>query len=370
METKKSRYDDYYKARKAIKDLVKKDLVGPVLEDEVIIEAPMQYYAMGKLYPKTQEQDILDMSRGTGAESELESYDASLASTNMRNPSSMGITCTLKKEISQITVSVAFAMYEPMNVIEVQEKEISVERWKDDIDDKTTFWVRKAFNYNVTMEMDGVQEVEILPEIMIRGYVHKVCKDGERIFTLVLINGRETGNDNNTINANMLFQPYIKITSSEDNRKIFTSTIRQVEIKEDFELLEMDMLYNDYKCYGQGHGCSVNWGNKSGIETEEPSYIESTFIPEYNLKQMKAAQIEDLPVLSMDYIVTGDAKVVIKELKRFVQKYKEWILLEENKVNEVEKRLKECAEDHIEKCKFAYNRIDYSIDILKVFSVK
>lgn len=365
MATEKNKYDEYYKARAVIKDLVKKDLYGPVIEDEVIIEAPKQYYAMGKLYPKTQEQDILDMSRGTGTESELENYDTSLASTNMRNPSSMGITCTLKKDILSVAVSISFAMYEPMNSTEIQERQIDVERWKADIDDNTIFWHRIPYTFEVTMKMGEVQEIELLPQIMVRGYVHKICKEGERIFTVVLINGRETGNDQNVINTNMLFQPYIKITSAGGNEKIFTSTIRQVEIKEDFELLEMDMLYHDYKCYGQGHGCSVNWGNETNVEIEEPCYIESTFIPEYNLKQMKAAQIENLSVLSMDYIITEKSEDVVAGLQSFARKYAEWIKTEEIKSNEVEERLKECAEDHITKCKHAYERINNSINILK-----
>ena len=120
-----------------------------------------------------------------------------------------------------------------------------------------------------------------------------------KIFSLVLINGRETGNDRTAINANMIFQPHIRISSANEEKKIFTSTIRQVEIKEDIELLEMDMLYSQYKCYGQGHGCSVNWGNEGEIETEEPEFVESSFIPEYNLKQMKAAQKSQYLALSL-----------------------------------------------------------------------
>lgn len=361
----KGKYDEFYKARNIVKGIIKKDLFGPVMDDEILIELPMQYYAMGKLYPKSQEQDILDMSRGTGAESELESYDASLASTNMRDPSSMGITCTLKPSVKKINIEVDFAMYESMNKTEVDEQGKNVDRWKADINDETIFWSRKSFSYEHEMEINGVQEIELLPQIFIRGYVHKICKDGEKIFTLVLINGRETGNDRNTICSNMIFQPHMKMMGGESKKNIFTSTIRQVEIKEDYELLEMDMIYSDYKCYGQGHGCSVNWGNKDGVETIEPEYVESTFIPEYNLKQMKAAQIDNLPVLSMEYIVNGKEKEVIRELFEFAEKYKKWILKETKKVDEVEKRLKECAQDHIEKCNTAYERIVNSIKELE-----
>jgi hypothetical protein len=365
MGIEKNKFEQYYKAREIIKDIVRKDLFGPVLEDEVIIELPAQYYAMGKLYPKEQEQDILDMARSTGIDSDLESYDASLASTNIRNPSSMGITCTLKKDVSNINVSVDFGMYESMNFQEVQEKEINVERWSKDIKEDTMFWSRRSFSFNHNFELGDLQEVELLPAIILRGYVHKICRDGERIFTLVLINGRETGNDRTVINANMIFQPHIRISSANEEKKIFTSTIRQVEIKEDFELLEMDMLYSQYKCYGQGHGCSVNWGNEGEKETEEPEFVESSFIPEYNLKQMKAVQIDDLPVLSMEYIISIDASKVITELSYFVKKYKLWIDDEKIKVVTVEDRLRECAEEHIDNCHFAYNRIKNAVKVLE-----
>jgi len=365
MEKTKNRFEEYYKARNVIKEIVEKDLFGPVLDDEVIIELPMQYYAIGKLYPKTHEQDILDMARGTGVDNGLDSYDSSLASTNMRNPSSMGITCTLKKGVTKINVTVKFGMYEPLNAMEIKERGINISRWELDVNEKTTYWVRKAFDFEVNLELNNLQEIEILPNVIIRGYVHKVCKDGEQIFTLVLINTRESGNDSNDINSKIIFQPQVRITSSGKEKCIFTSTIRQVEIKEDFELLEMDMLYSKYRCYGQGHGCSVNWGNESENETAEPEFVESTFIPEYNLKQMKAAEIDKMPVLSMEYIVNADGQEVINNLNNFVETYKIWINNEEERIPEVGKRLKECAKDHIEKCKKAYSRIKNSIEILE-----
>lgn len=360
----KNKYEDYYKARTIIKDIVKKDLFGPVLEDETIIEFPSIYYAMGKLYPKTQEQEIIDISRTSGVDSEIDSYDTSLASTNMRNPSSMGITCTLKKDVQVIGVEVSFGMYEPFNSDEIIKHKIDVKRWKEDINEDTIFWKRKQYAFEIKYELDKLVETEVLPQIKIRGYIHKVCKDGERIFTLVLINERESGNDWTELNSNMLFQPHLRILGT-NGEKIFTSTIRQVEIKEEYELLEMDMLYNQYKCYGQGHGCSVNWANAEGNETMEPDFVESTFIPEYNLRQMKAVQIENLPVLSMQYIIKEDAEHVIEELKRFVALYMEWILNQEKEIVSVESRLKECATNNIEKCKNTYKRIKASIDLLE-----
>ncbi len=46
-----SNFDEYYRAREEIRNIVKMDLIGPVFENEVLVEAPTQYYIMGKLYP-------------------------------------------------------------------------------------------------------------------------------------------------------------------------------------------------------------------------------------------------------------------------------------------------------------------------------
>jgi hypothetical protein len=48
-------YEDYYKAREEIIDIVSMDLIGPVKEDEILVEGPTQYYVMGKLYPRVEE---------------------------------------------------------------------------------------------------------------------------------------------------------------------------------------------------------------------------------------------------------------------------------------------------------------------------
>ena len=44
-------YREYYKARTALTNLISKDLLGPVTDNEILIEMPTQYYVMGKLYP-------------------------------------------------------------------------------------------------------------------------------------------------------------------------------------------------------------------------------------------------------------------------------------------------------------------------------
>jgi hypothetical protein len=209
-----NKYKGFYEARNIIKDLTQKDLVGPVLDDEVLVEWPAQYYAMGKLYPLSEEQEIIDMSRSTAIESDLETYDASLASTNMRNPSSMGITCTLKKDVSRINVKLDFGTYRSLDKKGIEDEKIDVERWKEDIKDDTVFWVREGHSFTVELKLDSLQEIEVIPNVILRGYVHKECRDGEKIVTIVLINNQKAGNDRVESNSKMIFQPHISIYGS------------------------------------------------------------------------------------------------------------------------------------------------------------
>lgn len=348
MAEKNRKYDEFYKAREFIADIIKKDLLGPVLEDENINEPPMLYYTTGKIYPKEQDSEILEMSSTSAMESDLDAYDTSLALTNMRNPRSMGITCTLKPSVETVRVCTNFAMYEPC---------------KDDSTDKTISWKRHPYEFEMLINVSDFKESELLPGIFLKGYVQKVCRGGEIIFTLALINNREQSKD---ISKDMLFQPNIHISSADEaNKKIFTSVMRQVEIKEEQELIEMDMLYSEYRCYGQGHGCSVTWGNEGNIETEEPDFVRSTFIPEYELKQMKAAKITDLPVLGMKYIIDKEPKEVINGLSAFAERYKKWIEEKLKDAGNTDERHKECASENIKKCRMSYERIKKSIELLK-----
>lgn len=353
------KYNEYYKARNIIKDIIEKDLVGPIFDDEVIIEIPEQYYSMGKLYPQSDEINIIEESGS--------SLEMNLASTNMKKPSSMGITCTLKKNIKKVNVNIEFGIYEPLSVKEIEDRNIKLEKWKDDVNEKTIYWLRNDYKFSLEMGIEENAKLELIHGISINGFLHKVCGNGEKIFTLVLINEQHCKKENKYTSEKMIFQPHIKISAVEKtNKNIFTSTLRQVEIKEDAELLEMDMLYSDYKCYGQGHGCSVNWGNSEHIEVNEPEYVESKFISEYRLRQMKATQIDDLPILEMKYIFKEKPLNVIKQLYDFAESYNKWIIDIEKKSSEVEARMYECAKNNIKKCKEAHRRIVNSIKLLEV----
>ena len=84
-----SDYQQFYKARNLITEILEKDFIGPVKENECLIELPLHYYIMGILFPKKNTTEALDIARNPVLENDMETYDASVSLSNQNNPSSM-----------------------------------------------------------------------------------------------------------------------------------------------------------------------------------------------------------------------------------------------------------------------------------------
>lgn len=358
-------FDEFYSARSVITDLMHQDLIGPRAKDEVISEPPIQYYIMGKLYPPSSGNlTSIDESRNASLESESDRYDASLASANMRNPSSIGITCTLKAGVKKVRVDVSFAIYEPIKD-EHNEESLNIRDDKSN-NRKEYVWKRRAFHKSYLEDTTDFVEIpaNILPEVTLKGFFHNAYGSNEKIFTAVLMNESSCGQDYTDINKKTLFQAHIRISAENQADSIFTTVMRQVDLKENPELIEMDMLYDRYRFYGQGHGCSVLWGNQAGNESSEPEYVESSYMPEYNLRQMKPAD-NDSPLFRMYHIITASPSTVIHEIRAYVDTYQKWIqhISESSKAFKAE--YQSAAKKNIQDCQKASERILRAADLLE-----
>lgn len=355
-------YAEFYRARDIVTDILEKDLVGPVLEEECLAELPTQYYIMGKLYPQNDSEEALDLARNPYLENEIESYDASISLSNQRNPASMGITCTLKPGIQSIHISGSYAFYEPVPFEDAVGQGIEAERWDTSENKPKEFWKRKRVDYSEIVSFGGekvLPPVELSGGLQLQVYTHKLFADGKRVVTVALVNINQSARNLESTARACAFQPVIRI-QGEEERGIFTSVSRQEKVSVDPELLELEMLYSDVVCYGQGHGCSVVWD----MEHDEPAWISSTWFPSYNLRQMMAAQMTNAKVLSMKFLAEGEAHEIISELNGFLDEYEIWIDKLEQDAKSLSSRFEESAKSNINKCRDAYNRMRHSVDLL------
>ena len=355
-------YSKYYKAREVVSRILEQDFIGPVTKDECLAELPVQYYIMGKLYPQKDTVEALDLARNPLLENEIETYDASISLSNQNNPSSMGITVTLKASVNAICISGSYAFYEPIAFEDAIDCGIDTSKWEHLEKKPKEVWQRKEYPYSESIEFSGerVEYADLPSGLQLQVYTHSIMESGERVITIALVNENQSENDMGATSKSCAFQPVIRVTSV-DGAAIFTSVNRQTYLTTDPELLELDMLYSDVHCYAQGHGCSVMWD----MDNIEPEWVESAFFPTFNLRQMKAAEVVSSNVLSMQFLSTASVGDVVRELSTFAAKYQQWIEQQNDGISKVKPSLQDIARSNVQKCRDAYNRINYAIKILK-----
>lgn len=344
------------------------DLIGPVHENEVLIEAPTQYYVMGKLYPRMQhesenESDTNeDVTTNSGMDQNTDSYDTALASTNISDPSTMGITFTIKPGVKSFKAHIDYAQYEAYSKEEITNTAYDIAKYEKDIKDNTQFWVRNGGKKEYVFSVGKDEEFLVVDQTYVGTFTHKVFETGETVITLVLTNKYTmSAFDYEEKNRHTVFQAGICVQSDEMEGKVFTSVRRQIALADDKELAELDMLYAANGCFGQGHGCAVDWD----IENET-TYVRSSFMPRFNLLQMKALQISGTPVFNMKYLHTADSCEIINNLYEFINQYKDWIEKLITKVNDGELgNYSDSAMNNIEKCKKICTRIENTVNCLK-----
>lgn len=355
-------FSEFYRARNIITDILKMDLIGPVSEDESLSEIPTQYYIMGKLYPQNDAEEALDLARNPLLENQTETYDASVSLSNQKNPSSMGITFTLRKNVRQIKVTGKYAFYIPKPDERSDNLLTDDPKTENQAEKPSTLWKRKAYSFehivDVTESM-RLHPLDLTGGLQLHIYTHMVYRSGERVITIALVN------INNALDADLVdiakqtaFQPEITVAGCEE-ADIFADVNHQESVSADQELREMDMLYSDVICYAQGHGCAVKW--EPGTN---PTKISSSWMPSYRLHQMMTPQKNDQSVLSMQYLSESEPEEIISQLYSFTDDYNSWIDELSKKKNGLDKKYWNTADININKCKQARDRIRHSIDLL------
>ena len=354
-------YSKFYEAREVVSDILERDFIGPVDKDECLAEYPVQYYIMGKLYPQKNSAEALDLARNPLLENEVETYDASISLSNQNNPSSMGITVTLKSGINVITVSGSYAFYVPLRYEDADDFGIDVSRWEQLENKPDELWQRKEYSYSERIVLTGerVKCIELPRGLQLQVYTHSTMDTGERVVTIALVNENQSGNDLDSSSRYCAFQPGIRVTGSEET-SVFTSVNQQTYLATDPELLELDMLYSDVHCYAQGHGCSVMWD----MDHSEPEWVETSFFPTFNLCQMKAAEVVSGKVLSMQFLSSAPIAEVARELSSFAETYQKWITNQKNQISGIKTSLQTTAINNIQKCQNACDRIVRAIKLL------
>ncbi|WP_083555487.1 helicase-related protein [Fibrobacter sp. UWB7] len=367
---KMSNFQEYYKAREIVVDFLRKDLLGPVEDNEILTEMPTQYYITGKLYPldssNSVETDEELSSVDSVVENKFDEYDSSISLSNQIKPSSVGMTFTLKTGVKSFCVKGSFAFYKHYDYQEAEKSGFDLSKWSAEESKPKDLWRREScsFSKNVCLDLKTrCQSIELDGSLELRVFLKRLSEKKEMIVTVALLNMNKAC-DNAVVDAEKIaFQPSIKIEAleSESQKNIFTTVEQRAYLSTDHEILNLDLVYSDVKYYAQGHGCAVKWD----LSAAEPAWICCEFIPDFNLKQMRAQSLDDedfAEVFSMKFLADSSNKQnIIKYMNAFAEKYHKWIDALDVEHLEVDEKLKVEGRENKEKCYESYNRICNSI---------
>lgn len=357
-------FDSYYEARDIVVNLIKKDLLGPVYEDELLKEKelPVNYYIAGKLYP--QRMGIIENINTDNTSSSEDCGDldaeAGISLSNCNYPSSFGISFSTNSEAESFIIESSAAKYTLCAKEELEESHNL-----DAFSDSKRLWKRIVLDIQPVevslnnLHVGKTSVVEINDGLTLRILLHKIYNDGTKTITVSMVNERISEKDISIDCSNTVFQPVIEISSKD--KMLFRDVRRNVHITDDADVAELEMLYSKVGDYASGHGCAVEWE----FDDDHITKIKTNFLPTYEILQMMPSQRFNGRILEMKYLADAPKADIISGLHELTDEYEKWISATENKAKSLQEEHHIAAKRNIEKCRCMLNTLNKSIDSLE-----
>lgn len=354
------RYDSFYEARDLIAEVLRKDLLGPVEENEIIGESPLSYYLLGKLHPLESPDDPALEERDEGVDSEADAYESPISQTNSSKPSSMGMSFALAPGEQKVMVKVEYALYERVSEEDAKKAGKSFQfQSTESASTERRFFRRSEHTRSISWEPSS-GPIDIMLEGGISAYLVQRVEfpDGSIMATASLSNSNHSSDDKVEQAYITAFQP--KITVSPIGLTRFRETDFVRPTAGDTELRELEMLYSKTHRFAQGHGCSVKWD-----DSLNPSWIQTEFLPCHRVTQMKPKELDAPERFSMKHLFQASRETVIDEMNGITAEYRAWISEIEKTAEKLPEEFKATAEENLNRCRECAERLDNSINLLE-----
>lgn len=334
--------EEYYKARKEIYEILRKDLIGPVEENEMIKgELPISTYSLGILYPQGvseynhEEPELI----GNKVDENTEE-DENVKPENTDRQSLIGIACNIKNNVKKIMIKINYAQYQN------EEKQI---------------WRRIPKEWNAEVEISNKSLIQIDEGLEIRIMTYKVFTDDTKTVVISLINTNqaEKSEDLRNICTKSFLQAKMEI-SSIDGTNVFIEKKIKMNVSDDYELQNLNLLYRNRANIAIGNGTAVMW-EENGRETNK---IWTEVLPQYITKQMIPTGTKSNRYREMEFLANSTKEEIYEELKKLPEEYGNWLQeqLEDKTLSEIEK---EALARNIKNAEEVNKRIENTINMLQ-----
>lgn len=354
-------FAEYYKARDVVEDILRRDLIGPVSEDEALSESPLSYYAAGKLYPQGMDDDSELDQEGSEADSLEDSYDSPMVLSSQRRQASMGLTFVLAGKSPAVDVDIEFAKYTPLSEEEATARGLKEKFLASSTASRTATYLQrtpfsKSFAWFAT---DGPVRLDLGDGVLADVRPRQMRGSESLHMAVSIINASKASEEKLENAARAMFQVKMTIRSSGKGC-FFAPTNSSQKVSVDKELAELEMLYWHSRPYANGHGCAADW-DRSG---ERPTWITTEALPAYEVLQMKPRELADSARFSMKRLSESPVAQLQADLNSFVDEYEAWIEERRRELGELPDGYREIGEKNIGNCEMCASRMRDAVAIL------
>ncbi len=302
--------------RSRLVEVLKRDLVGPASDDELLTMDPKLFYLTGFLVPRGAPVEVLESPE---EDEEMESGDSDDDGTTEQAPrkaflpSSMGLSVLIPKTAQYVEVTASWGQYtsEPVPQAEREAAEKKRRRVRPR-------WRRVAVERTIrlTLPPSGRVEEELVPGVKIMAVVRPI--DGARAAGVFLVNERPI-EEGTASPASFLFQAQLGIALAAGFVPRPDARGRRGADEEDERIGELQ--YRDVFEYAVGHGVSVEATLVEGKCTE----VCTAWMPSSAVEKVIPSQVENLQLQMEVLAEERDAEVLATMLRPLPTGYEGWL---------------------------------------------
>lgn len=397
----------YAEAREKLIDLIRWELVGPdnntdneaLIHETLNIEAPLQRYKIGVLYPKPRDaseseelekdaasstelpQDTEESSKVLGKKAEEsiakiskrkvyeeqleEDHLSDLAFSGIQRPASMAISFFIPEtagKANKIKLAFTGGVYTSDGARTWSRKPIKLEAEKVLAD---------LFSQHGAAEID-VSGTALNAIIKIKAFVRPYKGKGILV-TLSVINetpssdgqGEKLSNDERSV-----FQAKLSVEVTDGQGKpipTISAYPKSQNRQDDMEEQSLDLLYRHFETYAIGHGCSAGWPEEA--EDGFVSRVWSTALPEYEIysitPELKRENGASISVSMADLSGIDDEQRGFDAIDELLERYGAWIEQKREDAAKLPSHYHAAAKKNLDLCEKCLVRMQEGRDFIK-----
>lgn len=388
MTNDEGRHAQHYAMRDELVAQLRKDLLGPGDDREVLTQdPPITTYPVGVLFPRpatdAAEEELVagraeddgpdDVPVLRGRDIEDTGPDLGVTLANNRRPSSMGLTFAVDPAVSNmIVVTVEAAVYDP---IDSQGRPISAKRAEArSTSEQSEHWRRRPLTLRpVTIDVThpGMHRPDPLGDgVELRALVRRPSGPDRTVtVTVTLINEKRVG-EGELQDAFSLYQPRLTVTCPAGERAFVERPATQGPV--DPEQSVSRLLHRHAPTFAVGHGCAADWDwtpspvGSPPAERSAITEVRTEFVPTHDVLLTDSNPDIDDSALTMHGLGTGADSHVFSTLDDLVAGYERWIEQKEREATALNGTSFETpAREQVEHCRVALGRMRAGIRVLR-----